>query len=148
MQALPWMVWLVLQTEAGLAQGNAFGNSLGNIEVHERNGCFANRSQTENLVGLDIKVLNPIHFSRMEESKKFASLRMKRSDIRSLTKIANHARERKILLSRLTAMLFRDDVVDLMRRGTKQLWHQTIFATTVCSLDNKPSKFNWDVSGH
>jgi hypothetical protein len=63
----------------------------------------------------------------MEQANDFAAIRIESSDIRSLEAVAMDASERKIIDCGWSAMLARDDVIDLEWRGMKRGWQSAIF---------------------
>lgn len=70
----------------------------------------------------------------MKESRQSACRGIERSEVRPLVLVADSAREREIRLLRQTAVLYRDDVINLVTREGDIFRHSTILTSTAGPL--------------
>jgi hypothetical protein len=74
-------------------------------------------------------MIEPRLLSGVEEASELACFRIVRADVARFAAVAWQARKSKILERCFAAVLFGDDVVDLMARGRIVLVNQAILAT-------------------
>jgi hypothetical protein len=78
--------------------------------------------------------------ARIEEPRQPATLRVDPCDVRAFVEIVVWAGEGKILVCRLTVMLFGDDVIDGESEFRDISWYLAVFTTISSSFPDTPVK--------
>ena len=78
-----------------------------------------------------LEVPLPVLTARIEEADDIAGLRIDAGQIRSLVKIAWHARVRAVFMNIRTVVDLRNDVIELERQVVMYLGHLAVFAAMV-----------------
>jgi len=81
-------------------------------------------------------VVRPAVFARVKQPHYLTAVGIDTSYIRPFVAVAIVASESEIAFGTLSAMLPRDDVVDLKWQVVEMLWHLTVFAGPSSALPN------------
>ena len=101
---------------------------------------------------VDLKMIRPAVLARMKQRNNLSGFGINRGEIASFAAIAERAGERKVFRSRPPAVLFRDDVVDLVESKGHRFIQTAVFAASTGpradespELDRNMGQAHWTV---
>lgn len=108
------------------------------VDQQERKRHAANLGQRLQLTPIPDKVLRPNVAPGMEQADDLTGFGINASDVRPLETVAVNAGQGEVIKSGCSAMLPRNNVIDLERCGVKGGGQSTVFAARCGALPNLP----------